>query len=310
MKRAQDLNFQEELKNYFNEKMISSGIEDPDIYDLEIWTKEFQEIYNNRGVDDFEGFSPTQMRNITYNLWCEKFPIKFRKLVEEDFKQIPIFCQVEALLNILVREGKIKLTATKALPRKYVQEIYQYGVPNEYIEEGISQINREHDCSTVEITHSLAKMTKAVNVQKGTMTLSKTGEKMLQDKQSLLEAMIKNFTTKLNFAYFDRYHSDNIGMFACAFSIILMAKYGDKELSCNFYSRKYFQAFPAMKEDYTFRSSYFEDDILGCYKRRTFDIFFENFGLITYTKRNNCHDRKAILKKTKIFDKIFDVIFP
>ncbi|MFI3291717.1 MAG: hypothetical protein R3Y46_07565 [Opitutales bacterium] len=309
MKSAQELSFHDELRNYFNEKMIISGIKDPDIDDLEIWTKEFQEIYNNRGVDDFEGFSPTQMRDITYNLWCEKFPINFRKLADEDFKQIPIFCQVEALLNILVREGKIKLTATGALPRKYVQEIYPYGVPYEYIED-ISKINREHDCSTVVITHILAKLTKVVDIQKGTMTLSNIGKKMLQDKQSLLESMIKSFTTKLNFAYFDRYHSDNIGMFACAFSIILMAKYGDKELSCNFYSNKYFQAFPAMKEDYTFRSSYFEDDLLACYKRRTFDIFFENFGLITYTKRNNCHDRKAILKKTKIFDKIFDVEFP
>ena len=166
---------------------------------------------------------------------------------------------------------------TCALP---ISEIYKQGVPCEYIEKSGCKIRLEAECLTVELTHILAKLTKVVKEQKGVMTLTKNGEKLINDNQALLELMIKKFTTDFNFAYFDRCESDEIALLGNGFALILLSKYGNKKCSYRFYAEKYSIAFPMLLGNITPSMASFDFLIASCYERRIFDVYLANFGLI------------------------------
>ncbi|UBM61384.1 hypothetical protein LA303_08100 [Candidatus Sulfidibacterium hydrothermale] len=49
---------------------------------------------NNRGVPDFEGYSPNEMQYILYEIFEKNSPIQLLKLPELDYNKIPILNQI------------------------------------------------------------------------------------------------------------------------------------------------------------------------------------------------------------------------
>lgn len=310
MNKNNDLNTK--LQQYIEEKSKRIGRDASSLEELNIWVAEFMEGYNRRTIDEFEGYSPEDMNEIIHNFWNSGKFVQFKKLADKYFEQIPIFRQVKCLLSILLRDGKIKLTATGALPVKLLPEIYSQGIPNEYIERDGGKIRREAECNTVEMTHILAKVMRIVKVQKNVMTLTKQGKKLANDNQALLELMIVTYSTKVNFAYFDRCESEHAAGLGNGFSLILMAKYGAEERSYKFYAEKYYSAFPSFIEEFTGSHSTSEHWAAFCYELRTFKAYLENFGLIerrktgSYMEMNN----DVYVRKSSLFDKLFEIQYP
>ncbi len=101
---------------------------------------------NNRGLPNFEGYSPIEMEYILYDTFGENSPIQLLKLSESDYNNIPILNQIKYLLQLIDEKGELKLTTKGFLPTKVVSDIYDQGfIKDEMIESGISKLYKETD---------------------------------------------------------------------------------------------------------------------------------------------------------------------
>lgn len=157
------------------------------------------------------------------------------------------------------------------------------------------------------------KLMGVIKVQKGILTLTVRGKKMLEDKHQLLSGLFQSFTQKFNWGYFDLYTNDEIGKIGVGFSLAMMAKYGADWKPDIFYAEEYFKVFSDLKPE----SLSFREKVPGqnCYAVRTFPRFMFEFGLI------ECKQEKAELEykgyvafdfekytlKTPLFDRMLTI---
>ncbi len=156
-------------------------------------------------------------------------------------------------------------------------------------------------------------MIKVVKVQRGVMTLTKRGEKLAKNNQSLLEELMFCFSTEIDFGFLDRMESEQAAILGNGYSFVLLSKYGDKERSYRFYAEKYYAAFPMFMEDfYPYYTTSKEENAAHCYERRTMDIYLRSFGLIERKVVGDLRDpdRDIIIKRTALFDHFIEVIKP
>ncbi len=275
---------------------------------------EFIEIHIN-GEDaapreKFDGFSSEQIMQLNHSLWCDDSPIVINELSDEEFEQIPLFRQMEKLVSILQTKGSIKMTVKGALPMSVVREVYSVGTPDRYIEEFQQKRLLEIDAITVQRAHLMLKILKVVKVQKGVMTLTVRGKKLIADRQEFFFGVMYHFCHSFNWAYFDLYPSGGIGRQCVGFSLAMVAKYGDEWKKDEFYSAKYFKAFPM----FVLKELGYREPIAGhnCYSIRTFDRFMLEFGLIEIKEERKKRELSVgggyeitkYVKKSALFDKI------
>ncbi len=265
-------------------------------------------IQNQIGIDDFEGYSPLEMRFILYELFHEDSPVQLVKPDNSEFQNIPIQNQIRFLLELIKESGELKLTSKGFLPTKIVAEIYNQRFIKEYqFESGISKLYKEIDSQTIHLTRILTEISGLVKKRNGKISLTKKGEKSLIDNYYLFRQIFINFGTRFNWAYFDGYGDNKIGQLGFGFSLILLSKYGDSKQLDSFYAEKYFKAFPQFIRDieeprYTTK----EKHVTRCYSIRTFERFLEYFGVIEIEKTK---DRSGdnFIKKTDLFDRLISV---
>lgn len=298
----------EELQKHITECEKKYGPA-PSLEVLNQWIGEFMQKLNNTGLPQFEGYSSTEMFTIIHGLWNENSPVQMRELSEQDFNAIPLFCQIKYITDVLHREGKIKLTSTKAIPPKFVKEMYELGVRDWMIEEGYSKLRKEGDSQSVVLTHILLKLMKIIKEQKGVMTFTKSGEMIAKNNQKLFEELLMTFTNKFNFAYFDGYENESIGGMASGFSFILLSKYGIEKRSYKFYAEKYFKAFPDLLKGFDSNYSTIKEQGARCFSLRTFERFMLHFGLIEFEETKH-PENEIYITKSQLFDKIIQVIPP
>lgn len=298
----------EELQKYITECEKRYGPA-PSLDVLNLWIGEYMQKRNSSALAQFDGYSPTDMFAIIHGLWGADSPVKMRKLSDEDLSTIPLFCQVKYITDILLKEGKIKLTATKAIPPKIVKEVYELGVREWMIDEGHSKLMKEIDSQSVILTHIMLKIMKIIKEQKGVMTLTKSGEKVAKDSKNLFEELLLSFTCRFNFAYFDGYGNESVGGMANGFSLILLSKYGDQKRSYKFYAEKYFKAFPDLLNGFDSQYRTIEEQGANCYSIRTFERFMLHFGLIEIEKTKH-PENEVYITKSQLFDKMIQVSPP
>lgn len=298
-----------ELSDYINERIRQNGGEAPSVEEINRWANEYMSQCNSRAVDDFEGYSPRQMHLIIHQLWSADSVVKIKKLNEEDFEQIPIFRQAYYLLSFLQREGKLKLTATKAIPPRIVKEMYALGTLQYDIESGITNLTKEIDSQSVQITHFMLKLSRCIKERNGVMTMTKKGKNVFTDKQMLLEELLHSFTCQYNFAYFDAFRNRIAAGLGNGFSLILLAKYGDVKRSHRFYAEKYYIAFPDVLYDFVESYGSVERVSGSCYNIRTFERYMAHFGLVTIEEKEK-YFGDTFITKTDLFDKMISVAKP
>ncbi len=263
---------------------------------------------NNRGIPDFEGYSPTEMQYILYNTFGKNSPIQLLELSEPDYNNIPILKQIKYLLKIIDEKGELRLTAKGFLPTKIVSNIYDQGfIKDEMIESGISKLYKETDSMSINLTRILSELSGIIKKRNKKLSLTKKGKKELNDNRKLFENIITTFGTRFNWAYYDGYGNNQIGQLGFGFSLILISKYGSEKREDSFYSKKYFSAFPLLIEQIepsNFRPR--EKQASGCYSLRTFNRFLDYFGIIKIESESKWNSKKFI-KKTELYDKLIKV---
>ncbi len=272
--------------------------------DLEDFEKKINE-QNNWSIPVFEGYSPIEMNMILNHTLEEGSPIQLQKPSDSDYQRIPILNQVKYLLKLIDKSGEIKLTQRGNLPRKVVAELYQQGYLKEReIEEGYRKLYKESDSPHIHITRILCELTRLTKKRKGKLSLTKLGEKILNNNYELWHLLFITFTTEFNWAYQDRYEDERIGQFGFGFSLILLSKYGHKKRLDSFYAEKYFNAFPGLFDINLPNFEMIKIFAIGCYSFRTFHRFMHYFDLVKIDEGRNMLNSKIYVTKTDLFDRL------
>jgi len=268
-------------------------------------------LFNNRPIDDFEGFSSTDMTYILYEPFSKGSPLQIMKNIPTSIlDQIPFLNQIMYFLGRLNDIGELKLTAKGFLPTTLVKDIYDKGfIKDPEIEHKITKLYAETSSNPVHLTRLITELSGFTKKKYNKLSLTKTcKDKLLKkNKQDIFIQIFSTFAQKFNWGYFDGYSSQQTGQLGIAFSLYLLSKYGDTEKQDSFYSEKYLKAFPSLIGD--FKNDPWTKDIKkdfnSCYSLRTFDRFLVYFNLIdSRTEGRPYLDSKKFIKKTSIFDKI------
>ena len=280
--------------------------------DAEARAKMAVETANNTALDDFCGLSPDQMHKSIYGPFGPDSPVRFCHDVDnETLDQIPFLRLTEELLHIIERNGFLKLTAKLgALPRKVVQELYSKKfITEEFIESGAVRLLGESDSTALWSLHQNTVLSRIVTVNRGKMTLSKDGRRLLEYRYrpELFHRLFQTFTLSNSWASADRYTDFPIAQLGWGFSIYLLLRFGQEPRPVSFYAEKYLKAFPTMLKyirPITRNSPII--DFINCYETRTYHRFLEWFGMIRYMSERSVYERyKAFIAPTDVLTRVF-----
>ncbi|NDV56672.1 hypothetical protein [Bacteroides sp. 519] len=298
------------LQEYID-RMQAKGIT-PTMEDLNQKMGEFFRTQNNTPRTDFEGYSSLEMHKILHFTFDADSPICFNPLSSHEYSQIPILRQVKRFAEIISQNGQIKLTTAGYLPIKIVQELYPLGAPDEMIENAISKLGKEMDCTPVHLARLLAEASGIIKKRKGILSLTATGTKIIADDSKLFDSIFKGFCQKFNWHYFDNYSDDvqsgTIGQLGFGFSLILLSIYGNTERSERYYAEKYFKAFPMLLETVQPTYGTVLDYCFNCYCLRTFERFLYHFGLVEIKKGKRILQEETYIQKTLLFDRLISLM--
>ncbi len=251
-------------------------------------------LYDNCPVDDFLGFTPTELNYLVYDTFGDKSPLQFRNDLDDNtLDQIPLFRIAEEYLKILQRDIQIKLTPLGALPKKVMVELYDKKILlDEHIERGIVKLWREQDCISIRSARLTAELAGLVRKAHGKLNLTKKGATLLQKENriNLFKLFFQAFTGKFDWPFNDLHPQKPIGQFGWPFSIYMLYRFGDQPNPIDYYADLYLDAFPAFIS--LFKPSYSTPirQFSHCYGTRTFDRFFLWFGLVTVERRKHYLD--------------------
>ncbi len=245
--------------------------------------------WNDRPIDDFCGLSPVQMDALLHDPLGEFSPIRVRKEIDQlTFEGIPFFQLVEKLLTIVDREEEIRLTATGALPPRFVRKLYEMRILPQYdIEHGISKLSKEADWPALEGAHIVAVSAGLIREGKKRMVLTRKGKGYLDrgERRELFIEVLRGYTKKLNWGYFEYQERDEVAQFGWGYTTFLLLLFGEKPRPVTFYADLYSRAFPMVysvekNESKTYPVSPL-DRFVNSYSSRTFDTCFKWFGWLT-----------------------------
>jgi hypothetical protein len=268
-------------------------------------------LKNNSPVDDFLGLSPNNMHKLIYYPHENNSPVLIRSDIDNStLDKIPFFRIVEELLKIVQRDTIIKLTPLGALPKKVVVELYTHKfIPEYFIEKGMTKLSRQQDSISIENARLTAEVAGLVKKIKGKFSLTKNGTLLLkpENRLKLFQTVFEAFTGRFLWSYNDGYPEHPIGQQGWAFSVFMLAKFGDQFRGGDFYARKYAIAFPKFI-DFFNGAAYGTptESYLQCYVVRTFERFFEWFGLVEVENEKNFFDRCSY-KATDVMRNIFTI---
>lgn len=183
-----------------------------DLDDIQKHIDKITNEQNNRAIPEFEGYSPFEMQQVLHFTFGADSPIKLQKLSDPDYQKIPILNLVKYLTDLIAKNGEIKLTNKGFLPTKIVSDLYQQGfMKEEHIEKGILKLYKEADSMSVNLSRILIELAGLIKKRNGKISLTKKGEKTIQDNFRLLVTIVETFTRKFNWAYYDGYGENQIG---------------------------------------------------------------------------------------------------
>lgn len=259
---------------------------------------------NQKGLSDFEGYSPAQMQFILYNTFSKNSPVVINKVSDKLYSEIPLLNQIKHLLNIIKDSKELLLTKKGFLPTKIVANLYKQQFITDYaIENGITKLYKETDVNTINLTRLLIELSPFVKKRTNKLSLTKKGAEAINNNFKLFNSFFEIFTKDFNWAYYDGYDNDEIGQLGFGFTLILLNKYGNTFRPVEFYAEKYLKAFN-FPDDNDDDDEYSANDSLNSYTLRSFDRSLNYFGLIDVKKTN--YDVTHV-KKSKLFDKLIKI---
>lgn len=234
--------------------------------------------------------------------------VRLKEIIDEKtMLEVPIFKTINDYLEILKKEGEIKLTKIGNLPPKYVKEIYHNNEIKEgLIEDGLSTLRNELDSDGVVVARVIAEICKFTKIRKNKLSLTMNGKKIMGDRKAFFREVVIAFTNKYNWGYLDGYDEPlRLGEIV-SYTYYLINKYGNTLRDTTFYSEKIILAFPMVLLPLKTEKNYIqtrEDQFNNIYRLRTFKRYMEFLGIVKFDSER--FDGK-IMKK-QLFDKIIDL---
>lgn len=277
--------------------------------DIEDFIARTIQDYNNAPVKDFSGLSPSQMFGLIYEPLGPNSAVAFAPTIPDSaLDQMPFFRLAEAFLKIVQREGSLKMTATGALPRKIVFELYEMKIlPDLVIEKGITKLAKETDVISMLSVRYTCELAGAVKVIKGKLTMTKKGENWTkpENRSDLFKALFTAATTRLNWAIHDAYPPRAV-QDGFLFSIFLLMRAAPGVKTSEDFFPAYLAAFKPTLE--LFDADWFtpEKNFRSCYNVRFFLRFADWWGFIDYVNPNKLgFDPEPFTVNTKLLKSIF-----
>jgi hypothetical protein len=266
-------------------------------------------LVNNAPLDDFCGFSPTEMHRLIYEPYSETSPIRVRTdISDKTMDAVPFFKLTEEFLKILQRKSQITLTATGALPREILHELYGHRfITEDVIEAGYVKLRKEEESVVLRSMHINTGLTGLIRRVKRKLSLTRRGNEFLrvENRRELFRKILETYTEKFNWAYNDRYTEYPAGQTGWAFCVYLLCRFGDTSRSAHFYAEKYLLAFPvATRYFIEFAGDSPEKWFEHCFCTRTLERFFEWFGFVNVEGRRSFREI-AELKRSTTFMEVF-----
>lgn len=262
--------------------------------------------YNNKPDKKFSDLSPFEINELIHYPLSLNCPIQLQNNINQKIlDKIPFFRICEEFLKIIKRDNFIKLTPLGALPKKVMVELYEYKFITEpMIEAGVSKLSREQDSIAIQNARFVCEIAKLIKKRDGKLSLTKNGEKLLGDRQSLFKLILTTFSFDFNWSFNDGYPEEPIAQHGNLFSIYCLLKFGDKEQKNEFYFNKYKAVFEKFTE--LFNDEFDTDQnnhFFACYEIRTLYRFTDWFGFTTTTEKK--YGKENYTKVTQILKGVY-----
>ena len=279
--------------------------------DLQNHLNKFMDEQNNRPLPNFEGYSPAEMYSILHLTFEQSSPISLKKLDAADYRKIPLVHQVKYLARLIESAGELKLTKLGFLPMKVVADIYDQGfIKDKYFERRSLKQLKEAEVPSITLSRILLVLSGLVKKRSNKLSLTRQGQKIIENDDMLTRLIIKTYGEKFNWAFFDGYGENGIGQIGLGFSLILVNSYGREWKDNSFYAQKYFKAFPDLLNipdpPYTNRITHCEN----CFSHRVLESFMSYFGLVEVKYEGDYWRSKLSVSKTELFDKLISIEQP
>ena len=269
--------------------------------------------YNDTPQPDFCGLTPVQMHQLLYQPLGAASVVRLRADVADDvLDQVPFLRLTEVFLQLLQRETPLRLTPLGALPRKYLRELYAHGfIREEELETGLFTLSREIDSLAITTLHQTTRLAGLARLVRGQLLLTKKGSQLLAPAQrpALWALVLDTFTNRFLWASHDGYPSETVGQTGWAYSVYLLARFGQQPHPALFYAVHYQRAFPFVLAEFTdpaYRTSL--EQLTHCYEVRTFERGLNWFGLLGPEPQPVAlHQPDQPLTAAPLLDQLFDV---
>ena len=259
----------------------------------------YQQQQNNKAIEDFDGLSPLQMNDLLYHPLSPNSILQLREAEEEDLKKVPFFQLAESLLKLIQVAGKLKLTPKGNLTIDVCKFLTQQNLIQWKYQQYIKRISEE-SIPFVGVLKFYLLQDGLVKKQHNHLSITKRGITHLAKPISIrFRDLLSFFTGKLAWnSLYDPYGYEQCGQFGWAFSMVLVAKYGQEARSSEFYSEIVYGAFG---HKYATKG---EHNVL--YNARFFEYFMDWFGFIQLESIRGQYNN-YLVTKTALFDKIFEI---
>ena len=263
---------------------------------------------NRSSLGDLEGLSPEQMHRLLYFPFDSPRLLTFPDVleVEPDAPIIRLF----SLLAAAIGEAGLKPTARGNLPRNFCREAALAYFGEEYYREvtRFAGINSETDFRDLHVARLVAEMAGLIRKYKGKFILSRKYRDLLTRRglAGIYPCLFQAFVREFEWGYLDRYPDLPFIQTSFAFTLFMLAKYGNQPLPDTFYIEKYLRAFPSLLGEVP-EISYTtpEKFVGGCYSHRTFTRFAEFMGLAEIERvGHRLFPDKILIRKTPLLEEV------
>lgn len=234
-------------------------------------------------------------------------PIFVKELSDDAYMKVPLFRQVERLLQLCSTKNGIKLTPRGMLPLRVVREVYELGVKDS-LSEWYDRLSEEK-CAPVILTRLILTGTGLARKYNGYLVATKQGRSMLEGPvRDFLNIVLQYLTRDFDMGYFDGYR--NIPAFNSSYCFLIMSfgKWGDTLRGVDFYKDKIIEcdemwAAAALENSY---ASY--DRLTSCLSVRFFKRYLGFLGLAQIENESFTDPGKVV--KTPLFDELIGFTHP
>ncbi len=287
-----------------------------DVETVRSMQQEFQKMIERqfpRGKADFFGLNPAVMQKIL-NKGISQVPdileLHPERAEREALENSEWVSLTAELMQLIHREGKVKLTGKGNLPLKLVHPCHEIYLEfakrrgnNEYLYNGIRYIRSEEQSAYVSILHALIDLAGFTEESATHIYLSSKGKKVLEEKDILFlySELFFTMAERYNFFYYTTIKEVPLLYRSLPFQLYLMHKTEGDKIETLDLAGKLLKAFPALVDELdTPHILYTHGNYLAfIIQTIIIDRFCVPFGLLEPVKKNQVQDDQGSAGREK-----------